>query len=50
VAIIGDPSIAEAAAGALIDEARRDPSLARLVTASASRVLEFKDRHSLASC
>ena len=50
VAIIGDPSIAEAAAGALIDEARRDPSLARLVTASASRVLELKDRHSLASC
>lgn len=50
LAIIGDPRIAEAAAGALVDEARRDPSLAKLVTGSAGRVLELKDRHNLASC
>lgn len=50
VAIIGDPRSAEAAARALVKRARKDRSLATLITASAIRVLELKDRHSLASC
>jgi beta-N-acetylhexosaminidase len=50
VAIIGDPRIAQTAASALIDEAREDPSLSKLVAASAVRVLKLKDRRGLASC
>jgi len=50
VAIIGDSRIAQTAASALIDEARDDPSLARLVAASAVRVLKLKGRRGLASC
>ena len=50
VAIIGDSRIAQTVASALIDEAREDPSLARLVAASAVRVLKLKDRRGLASC
>jgi beta-N-acetylhexosaminidase len=50
VAIIGDSRIARTAASALIDEAREDPSLTKLVTASAVRVLKLKDRRGLASC
>jgi beta-N-acetylhexosaminidase len=50
VAIIGDPRSAEAAAIALVERAREDRSLTPLITASAIRVLELKDRHSLASC
>jgi beta-N-acetylhexosaminidase len=50
VAIIGDPGIAQTAASALIDEAREDPSVSRLVAASAVRVLTLKDRRGLASC
>ena len=50
VAIIGDPRIAEAAANAMVEKAREDPVLAKLVTASAVRVLKLKDRRGLASC
>jgi beta-N-acetylhexosaminidase len=50
VAIIGDPRMAKAAASALIDEAREDPSLSELVSASAVRVLKLKDRRGLARC
>jgi beta-N-acetylhexosaminidase len=50
VAIIGDSSIAKRAANALVEQARADPSLAKLVTASATRVLKLKGRRGLASC
>ena len=50
VAIIGDSRIAETAANALVEQARADPSLAKLVTASATRVLKLKSRRGLASC
>ena len=50
LAIIGDPSIAERAANSVLTEAERDPAFARLVTASATRVVQLKHRRSLARC
>ena len=50
LAILGDSRIAGAAAQALVAEARDDPAFAKLVAAGATRVVELKQRHGLASC
>jgi beta-N-acetylhexosaminidase len=50
LAIIGDPSIVERAASSVLTEAERDRAFAKLVTASAIRVVELKHRRGLAAC
>jgi beta-N-acetylhexosaminidase len=48
--IIGDPTIAQRAADSVVAEAERDPVFARRITASATRVVQLKDRRGLAAC
>jgi beta-N-acetylhexosaminidase len=50
LAIIGDPAMTEVAADAVVVKARQDPAFAKLVAASATRVVELKQRHGLADC
>jgi beta-N-acetylhexosaminidase len=50
LAIIGDPTIAERAADSVVAEAEHDRTFARLVTASATRVVQLKHRRGLAVC
>jgi beta-N-acetylhexosaminidase len=50
LAIIGDPAMTKVAADAVIVRARQDPAFAELVTASATRVAEVKQRHGMADC
>ena len=50
LAIVGDPSMADRMADAVVDEARDDPKLAAAVEASTVRVLQLKDRRGLADC
>jgi len=50
LAILGDPAIAQAAADGVVAKARQDDGFAKLVAASALRVVELKRRHGLADC
>ena len=50
LAILGDPTIAESAANDLVAETERSDSFSALVTASATRVVELKERRGLAEC
>ena len=50
LAIVGDPSIAESMADAVVAAARDDDELAAQVEAATVRVLVMKDRRGLANC
>jgi beta-N-acetylhexosaminidase len=50
LAILGDPTIAERAADSVVAEAEHDRAFARLVAASATRVVQLKHRRGLAAC
>jgi beta-N-acetylhexosaminidase len=50
LAILGDPDIAKTAADGVVARARQDEDFARLVAASALRVIELKRRNGLAGC
>jgi len=50
LAIVGDPSLADRMADAVVEEARADSELAAAVETSTVRVLQLKDRRGLADC
>ena len=50
LAIVGDPSLADRMADAVVEEARADSKLAAAVETSTVRVLQLKDRRGLADC